>query len=95
MERAAREEVRWCLTVYPTHAMAQEAAMSLSDYQDFVYGAGLLNEPDPVAAWRKEGVRQRELQAWLKGKDQVTLKGANIDLKLSIKDRRFKEADGK
>lgn len=95
MERAAREEVRWCLTVYPTHAMAQEADMSLSDYQDFVYGAGLLNEPDPVAAWRKEGVRQRELQAWLKGKDQVTLKGANIDLKLSIKDRRFKEADGK
>ncbi len=95
MERAARGELRWCVTVYPTQAMAQEADMGLSDYTEFVFGAGLLNEPDPVAAWKKEGQRQRELQAWLAGKDQVSLKGANIDLTLSIKGRTFKEADGK
>lgn len=95
MERAARKELRWCVTVYPTHAMAQEADMSLADYQEFVYGAGLLNASDPVAEWRKEGQRQQELIAWLRGKDRVTLKGANIDLRLSIKDRVFVEADGK
>ncbi len=27
--------------------------MSLSEYEDFVFGAGLLNQPDPVAAWKK------------------------------------------
>jgi aminopeptidase len=88
-------ELRWCYTVFPTYASAQEADMSLAEYQDFVYGAGLLDSPDPVAAWIEEGQRQRELIDWLAGKDRVVLKGANIDLTLSIKDRKFKEADGK
>ena len=95
MERAARKELKWCYTVYPTHASAQEADMSLSEYQDFVYGAGLLDLPDPVAAWKKEGERQRELIRWLEGKEQATIKGDNIDLQLSIKGRAFEEADGK
>lgn len=69
--------------------------MSLIDYQDFVYGAGFLNEPDPVAEWIKEGKRQRVLIEWLTGKDVVEIKGENIDLKFSIKGRRFKESDGK
>lgn len=94
-ERSAREEMRWCLTEFPTQASAQEADMSLADYEAFVYGAGLLDQPDPVALWRAEGERQRRLIRWLAGKDQVTLKGANIDLRMSIKGRTFKEADGK
>lgn len=95
MERAAREELRWCYTEYPTHAGAQEADMSLSEYQDFVFGAGMLDEADPVAAWVKEGQRQRQLITWLADKDEVVLKGPDIDLRLSIKGRTFKEADGK
>jgi aminopeptidase len=94
-ERAARGELHWCLTVFPTQALAQEADMSLADYQDFVFGAGLLNEPDPVAAWKKEGVHQRQMVDWLAGKDQVTLKGASIDLRLSIKGRKFIPCDGR
>ncbi|MGQ0603409.1 MAG: aminopeptidase [Anaerolineales bacterium] len=94
-ERAARKELRWVLTEYPTQASAQEAEMSLSEYEDFVYGAGLLDQPGPVALWREEGVRQQRLIDWLAGKDAVTLKGANIDLTLSIKGRKFIEADGK
>jgi aminopeptidase len=94
-ERAARKEVRWCYTVFPTDATAQEAGMSLSDYQDFVYSAGMLDLDDPVGAWKREGERQRELIAWLAGKDQVTLKGSNIDLQLSIKDRTFIDSDGR
>ncbi len=95
MQRAARGELNWCVTVYPTNAGAQEADMSLADYQDFVYGAGMLDAPDPVAEWRKEGERQRTLQYWLLGKDQVIIKGANADLRMSIKGRRFKESHGK
>lgn len=44
--------MRWVLTEFPTQASAQEAEMSLADYEDFVYGAGLLDQPDPVALWR-------------------------------------------
>ena len=94
-ERAARKEVKWSLTVYPTHAMAQEADMSLTDYADFVYGAGMLHLDDPVAFWKKEGERQREIINWLKGHDQILLKGENVDLMFSIKGRTFEPADGK
>ncbi|MFL7868304.1 MAG: aminopeptidase, partial [Anaerolineales bacterium] len=69
--------------------------MSLSDYQDFVYGAGMLHLDDPVAFWKNEGVRQREIISWLQGHDQITLKGENVDLAFSIEDRTFEPADGK
>ena len=42
-------------TAFPSHAIAQEADMSLTDYQEFVYGAGMLNEDDPVAYWKNVG----------------------------------------
>jgi aminopeptidase len=95
LQRAARKELKWCLTVYPTHAMAQEADMSLREYQDFVYGAGMLHLEDPVGFWVQEGQRQKELIAWLEGRDQVQVKGSNVDLSFSIKGRTFEPADGK
>lgn len=94
MQRSAAGSYRWCVTVHPTSGMAQDANMSLSDYADFVYGAGMLNEPDPVAFWRAEGKRQEKLIAWLKGRKQVVLKGSNIDLRLSIEGRVFEKSDG-
>ncbi|MBN1180062.1 MAG: aminopeptidase [Anaerolineae bacterium] len=93
-QRAARGELKWCYTIYPTHAGAQEADMSLSEYQDFVYGAGLLDLDDPVAAWRAEAERQRCLIRWLDGRDQVTIKGSNVDVRMSIKGRKFVESAG-
>ncbi len=95
MKRSADGTYRWCLTVYPTHSMAQDADMSLVDYREFVYGAGMLNEEDPVAFWREEGKKQGALASWLKGHDQVVLKGSNVDIRLSIKDRRFEISDGR
>jgi aminopeptidase len=95
MERSAKKEMRWCVTVYPTHAMAQEADMSLADYREFVYEAGMLNVDDPVAYWTKVGQEQQKMVDWLKGHDQVHLKGSNVDLKMSIKDRVFIPCDGK
>ncbi len=94
MERSAKKELRWCLTVYPTHAMAQEADMSLADYREFVYAAGMLNEDDPVVYWKKAGQEQQKLVNWLKGREKVLLKGSNVDLKMSIKERLFIPCDG-
>jgi aminopeptidase len=94
-ERSAKKELAWCLTLYPNNANAQDADMSLRDYTEFVYGAGMLNEDDPVRFWKEEGIRQKVLVDWLKGHDQVTLKGSSIDLTLSIKGRTFEPCDGK
>jgi len=95
MERSAKKELRWCTTVFPNNANAQDADMSLRDYEEFVYGAGMLNDDDPVAFWKAEGERQRKLIRWLNGREQVVIKGADVDLTLSIKGRTFEEADGK
>jgi aminopeptidase len=95
LDRSARNELRWCFTVFPNNANAQDADMSLRDYTEFVFAAGMLNEDDPAAFWREEGKRQNILVEWLKGRNNVTLKGSNIDMTLSIKDRTFVPADGK
>jgi aminopeptidase len=94
MERVATRDLRWCYTVFPTYASAQEADMSLRDYENFVYGAGLLDEADPVAKWQAEAARQQKLIDWLNGKDQVIIKGSNVDLQMSVKRRSFQQAAG-
>jgi len=95
MQRSADGTHRWCLTVYPTHSMAQDADMNLNDYREFVYGAGMLNEADPVSFWRQEGRKQQKLADWLKGHDKAIIKGSNVDITLSVKDRIFEISDGR
>ncbi len=94
MRRTAAGEYKWVLSQYPTEAFAQEANMSLEEYQDFVYNATYANLADPVAEWRKMAAMQQEKINWLKGKKSVTLKGANIDISLSVAGRTFINADG-
>jgi aminopeptidase len=95
MERQGTGALRWTLTQYPTQAAAQDAEMSLREYEDFVYGACMAHLNDPVAYWRAKSAEQQRLIEWLKGKDKVTIKGEYIDLSLSIKGRVFVNADGK
>ena len=92
--RDGEGSVKWTVTQYPTQADAQEANMSLEEYEDFVYGAMLLDRDDPVAEWRTLGAMQQKKINWLAGKKQITLQGPNIDLTLSIDGRKFINADG-
>jgi len=94
LRRIEKKQLAWCMTVYPTNALAQEANMSLSDYREFVYEAGRLNAKDPVSLWKAEEKKQKNLARWLKGKNKVVLKGDDIDLTFSIKGRTFITAAG-
>ncbi len=77
MERAARATngepggLRWCGTLFPTNAAAQDAEMSLSQYERFVFEAGLLHTADPVAAWRSVHQRQERVREYLQKKKAV------------------------
>src|SRR2546423_5228506 len=52
-ERISAGELRWCGVLFPTPAHAQDAGMSLTDYEQFVYRACHTDgEDDPVAHWR-------------------------------------------
>jgi aminopeptidase len=95
MDRQGSGVLRWTVTQFPTQAAAQDAEMSLTEYEDFVYGACMTHLDDPVAYWRSKSAEQDRLVAWLKGHDRIEVKGENIDLSLSIKDRVWVNADGK
>jgi aminopeptidase len=94
MARAASGDLRWTATAYPTQAAAQDAGMSLREYEDFVFGAGLLDAPDPVEAWQRLGERQQRVAEWLEGKDEMRVHGPVTDLTLSVAGRTWLNDDG-
>jgi aminopeptidase len=95
MRRSAAGEHRWVGTLFPTNAYAQEADMSLSDYEDFVYGACFADKEDPAAEWTRMANTQQKLVDWLVGKKEVKVEGPNIDLTLSIEERTFINSHGR
>ena len=72
-----KDKIRRCTISYPVYAFAQEAEMSLTDYENFVYQSCLQD-------WKKLGKRLDEIKnKFEKGKD-VHLIGEGVDLKFSI-----------
>jgi aminopeptidase len=94
-ERIDNKQMKWCYTSFPTQALAQEADMGFEEYKKFVFESCRLNEPDPRESWKNISQNQEELCEWLSGKSEVILHGPNIDLKMSIKDRKFINDDGR
>lgn len=95
MRRTAAGEFRWVVAPFPTNAYAQDAEMSLAEYEDFVYGACMPDMDDPIGYWRKIDAWQGKIVKWLEGKKIVHVKGRETDLKLSIAGRKFENCNGK
>jgi aminopeptidase len=94
-QREQEGHFRWCGTLFPTEAHAQDAEMSLHEFTEFVFNACFLNEDDPAAAWIALGQRQQRYVDWLRGKHRVRVVGSDTDLLLSIDGRTFINSDGK
>jgi aminopeptidase len=94
MRRTHEDNLRWTGCAYPTHAAAQDAGMSLRDYADFVYGAGLLDRSDPVEAWQALRERQDRIIEWLAGKSEIHITGPGTDLILSVAGKTWINDDG-
>ncbi len=88
-ERMGAGKLRWCGTQFPTEADAQEGEMSLSEYQDFVYGAGLLDKDDPVAEWQKIRTKQDEWVHFLDGKKEMRIVSEGTDLTVNVEGRKW------
>lgn len=96
MKRAAEKSLNWVGTQYPNLAAAQDAEMSLSEYEDFVFNAGFLYEADPVAAWKRISERQQRLVDFLNGKHEYRVVAANgTDVRMSLDGMRWINCDGK
>lgn len=88
-QRIQAGELRWNITQAPCPALAQEADMSLADFEDFVYAACFADQDDPVARWRQVEAEQERLVRWLAGRKQIKIQSAHADLTLSIEGRTF------
>ncbi len=86
---------RWVGTLFPTASGAQDAGMSLDDYERFVFDAMFLNDDDPVARWRELAVYQARLIERLARADEVRIEADGTDLRLRVGGRTWVNSDGK
>src|SRR5512141_2580236 len=85
MRRGAEGAFKCVTTLYPTDGYAQDAGMSLKEYEDFVFKAVHAQEDDPIAYWNSTSIEQQRAIDFLSTKSQVVLRGPNVDLTLSIR----------
>lgn len=95
LRRAADKSLRWVYTQYPCHASAQDAEMSLAEYEDFVFTAGMLHLDDPPTAWQTLSNRQARAVDSLHGVRELrftTPRGT--DLRVGVAGRTWINCDG-
>jgi aminopeptidase len=88
--------LRWTGTQFPCLASAQDAEMSLEEYAEFVYRAGLLHRANPAADWKKIGERQQRLCDYLNKAKEIRFVSPNgTDLRLGVDGRTWINCAGK
>ena len=80
MERMFTGDLRWVGCQYPTHSLAQDAGLSLRAFEDFLYGACLLD-------WDAERDRMAKYAERFDAADEVRIVGEETDLRLSLAGR--------
>jgi aminopeptidase len=95
LKRSAQGALKWVGTMFPMQSAAQDAEMSLSEYEDFVYGAGHLDDDDPIFFWNKLSSRQAKICQFLDTLKEIRVKAKNTDLALKVEGRKWINCDGK
>jgi len=96
--RPIREETmrkRWCSTVWPTPALAEQAGMALEDFAAFVRRALFLDQPDPARAWGGLGAFQDRLIARLREARELRVEADGTDVTLRVAGRTWVNSDGR
>lgn len=82
------KHTRWVVTRYPTHGGAQEARMSLEEYEDYVLSSCCID-------WNVESKKQERLKKLMDKADNVRIKASDTDLSFSIKGLNGIKCDGR
>lgn len=72
-----KDKIRRCTIAYPVVALAQDAEMSLTEYENFVYASCLQD-------WKKLGKRIDKIKSVFEKGKEVYLIGESVNLKFSI-----------
>jgi len=93
-EREAAGEMKWCGTQFPCEASAQDAEMSLEEYEDFVFRACRVHLTDPVAAWRRVHNSQAKICRKLDRVRKIRIVREDTDLTMRVEGRKWINCDG-
>ena len=86
-ERVNASDFPWVMCWYPTPALAQDAGMPLSAFEDFLYDAVLLD-------WDAEEARMRRIAELFDAAGDVRIEAAGTDLTMSLAGRTGSVDDG-
>ncbi len=93
-ERTATRDLKRNLCQFPTQASAQEAGMSLEEYENFVFGACNLFDENPTGSWLQVRKDQQRVVDFLNQHETFRYKGKDIDITFSTKGRKWINSDG-
>ena len=95
-QRVSIGELALCGTLFPTQAHAQDAAMSLAQYEDFVYGACHVDgDADPIAHWESVSAQLTARARQLDGVRELRILGPDTDLRVIVEGRPWIPSDGR
>ncbi|MFH1630652.1 MAG: aminopeptidase [Candidatus Aenigmatarchaeota archaeon] len=84
----AKPKIYRCSLDFPTNALAQDAEMSLEEYENFLFGACLLN-------WKKLAVFYHKVQKVFNSAKKIHIVGEDTDLNIIPHKNSFVIDDGK
>lgn len=94
-QRISAGDLRWCGVVFPTPAHAQDAEMSLGEYEEFVFRAcHVEEEDDAVSHWQAARAELTHHAAFLERVRELRIVGPDTDLRVDVEGRRWQSADG-
>jgi aminopeptidase len=95
-QRVSSGELAFCGTLFPTQAHAQDAEMSLAQYEDFVYGACHVDgDADPIAHWESVSAQLTTRARDLDGVRELRILGPDTDLRVIVEGRPWIPSDGR
>ena len=95
-QRMSAGDLGWLGCLFPTEAHAQDAQMSLAEYERFVFRACHVEEPgDAVAHWQTVRDELGSRAEGLSEARELRIVGPGTDLTLGVEGRRWQAADGR
>jgi aminopeptidase len=95
-QRIGLGELALCGMLFPTQAHAQDAEMSLAQYEAFVYGAcHVEDDGNPILHWQSVSEELTARATELDSVRELRILGPDTDLRLSVEGRRWLASDGR
>jgi len=94
-KRVEEKKLRWTGLPYPINAQAQEAEMSMEEYENFVYNSCMIDKAGPVAEWKKVHKQQQRTCDFLNQTKSIRIVGEDTDLTFNVKGRKWINCAGK